>query len=287
MLDSSTSISGPRLDAGPLVSPEWLLDHLDDPALRLIDVRFYLDGRDPRQAYRSGHLPGAVLVTIHDGLASPPGPGRHPLPTREAFQAGMRRAGLSMHQAVVVYDDQRGSVAGRLWWLLRAHGFDRVALLDGGLEAWPGPLETEAVEVAEGDFVAGPMSGRVVDFEAVLRRDPELLPLDARAPERYRGETEPVDPIAGHIPGALNLPWTENLGPDGRFLPPAELRARFARLGVTDGRRVIAYCGSGISTCHNLIALELAGLPGAALYPGSWSDWSRREGAPIATGEEP
>ena len=200
----------------------------------------------------------------------------------------MRGAGIGQGERVVAYDDVSGAVAGRLWWLLRSFGHARAAVLDGGIQAWGSPLETASVRPAAGDFTAAdPGWADVVVYEQLRRGEAEGVLLDARAGRRYRGEEEPIDPRAGHIPGARSAPWQGNLGPDGRYLPPERLRERFSGLGVTSGAEAILYCGSGVNTIHNLVALELAGLKGARVYAGSWSDWSRRHDAPIATGDEP
>ena len=196
----------------------------------------------------------------------------------------MRKAGVDQTTNVVAYDDAGGSVAARLWFLLGYFGHSAQAVLDGGLQAWGGPLETEVPTVQPGHFraeLAG--AGRVLDFEEV--RSLSGVPLiDARAGERYRGETEPVDPKAGHVPGALSAPFADNLGPDGRFKSAAELRRRYEALGAQNG--AVFYCGSGVNATHHLLAMEIAGLPNARLYAGAWSDWSRRD-APVATGSEP
>lgn len=275
---------------GPLVSADWLRTHVNDPDIRVIDFRWYLDGRSGREAYLGGHIPGAVYVDLSgDVTGHQEGAGRHPLPEADAFAREMRQAGVGSGSRVVAYDDEGGFVAGRLWWMLRYFGHDAVALLDGGLPAWGTPLSTEDVQPAPGDFVAGtPRDERKVDYEDVRAlRGGDTLLIDARAGERYRGDVEPMDPQPGHIPGARSAPWAGNLAPSGRFRSPEELRQRFERLGVRGSEDVVAYCGSGVSACHNLIALEVAGLPGARLYPGSWSDWSARDDAPVATGPQP
>lgn len=275
---------------GPLVDGHWLAEHASDRDVRVLDFRWYLDGRSGRAAYEAGHVPGAVFVDLDaDVTGQKPDQGRHPLPERDGFQAAMRAAGVNADTRVVVYDDQGGFSAGRLWWLLRYFGHDTVAVLDGGLASWPGDLTTEVETRAPGNFIATPpreeMKLDYVEVRGLERSDAVLL--DARAPERYSGEVQLLDPKAGHIPGARSAPWQRNLGEDSRFLSSADLRQRFAELGVTEGSQVVAYCGSGVSACHNLLALAIAGLPGARLYPGSWSDWSRRDDAPVATGEEP
>jgi thiosulfate/3-mercaptopyruvate sulfurtransferase len=274
---------------GPLVSPEWLQDHLRDPDVRVIDFRWYQDGRSGRDAYLAGHVPGAVFVDLEGEVTGKrPGAGRHPLPDREAFERVLRSAGVDRDSRVVVYDDQSGLSAGRLWWLLRSFGHPAAAVLDGGLAAWPGEVVSGDVDPRPGDFVAAapPEEGRV-DFEEVGALGDGTILLDARSAQRYRGEPHPLDARPGHIPGARSAPWDANLGEDGRFKPPEELRRQFRELGVERGSDVVAYCGSGVSACHDLLALELAGLPGARLYPGSWSDWSAHEDAPAHTGERP
>lgn len=271
------------------MTPEWLLEHVTDPDVRVIDFRWYLDGRDGPAAYRAGHIPGAVFLDLAD-VTGETGPGRHPLPSPERFAAALRAAGVSRSTRVVAYDDATSiPTAARLWWLLRHFGHAQAAVLDGGIQAWPGTLERgDEPPPAPGDFQAAePLLDEVVDAERVRDRAPETILIDARAPERYRGETEPVDPRAGHIRGALSAPWDSNLSPDGRMRSPEELRRRFAELGIAEGQQVIAYCGSGVSASHDLLALEVAGLPGGRLYEGSWSDWSRRDDLPAATGAVP
>jgi thiosulfate/3-mercaptopyruvate sulfurtransferase len=273
---------------GPLVSADWLRRNHGAPDLRIVDLRWYLDGRSGRDAYAAGHIPGAVFVDLDHDITAAEGAGRHPLPSREQFESAMRRAGINSGDRVVSYDDQGGFSAGRLWWLLRLFGHRTAAILDGGLQAWPGSLETGfPAPPPPGDFVAAdPDRSLLVTFEELTAAPPGSVVIDARAPERYRGEVEPIDPRAGHIPGARNVPWNANLGPDRRFLPAAELRRLYAAAGIGQGADVIAYCGSGVSSVVDLIGLEVAGLPGARLYPGSWSDWSRRPGAPVATEDE-
>ena len=270
---------------GPIVSPEWLRDHIADPDLRVIDFRWYLLGGKGRDAYEKGHIPGAVFVDL-ESVTGREGGGRHPLPSGAKFEREMRRAGVSKRTKVVSYDDVGGSVASRLWFLLRFFGHESQAVLDGGIAAWGGPLGTDAPAVAPGDFRSSePDRPGILNFEDV-RSLTEVPIIDARAGERYRGEKEPIDPKAGHIPGALSAPWAENLGPDGRFKSPEQLRKRFADLGINGEKGAVAYCGSGVNATHDLLAMEIAGLKNGRLYAGSWSDWSARD-APIATGKDP
>jgi thiosulfate/3-mercaptopyruvate sulfurtransferase len=270
---------------GPIVSPESLRGHLRDPDLSVIDFRWYLLGRNGRDAYESGHIPGAVFVDLED-VTGTEGGGRHPLPTGTQFAEAMRNAGVDSRTRVVVYDDAGGSVAARLWFLLRWFGHDAQAVLDGGIQAWREPLDTAVPAVRPGNFGwREPDRSRVLDFDAV-RRLPGVPLIDARMGERYRGDREPVDPKAGHVPGAVSAPWTENLGPDGKFKSAEELRRRFAALGADGESGAVVYCGSGVNACHDLLAMELAGLTNGRLYGGSWSDWASRD-APIATGKEP
>lgn len=254
----------------------------------LLDVRWQLGGPPGRPAYAEGHLPGAVYVDLETELAAPPGPGgRHPLPDPEVFGAAMRRAGVSENRPVVVYDGGQGWAAARAWWLLRWAGHPRVRVLDGGLPAWTGPLTGEEQHPPEGDFRPRPGALPTLDADGAARLARSGVLLDARAPERYRGEVEPIDPVAGHIPGARSAPTTENAGADGRFRPPAELAARFGELGVTPDTEVGVYCGSGVSAAHEVLALAVAGID-AALYPGSWSEWTAGGAErPVATGAAP
>ncbi len=280
---ATTSAPSSAVAFGPLVDAGWLREHLTDDDLRVVDFRWYLQGRNGRDEYERGHIPGAVFVDL-ESVTGQEGGGRHPLPDGRRFQAEMRRAGVSAATRVVVYDDQGGAVAARLWFLLGHFGHRSQAVLDGGIGAWTGPLESSSPPVAAGDFTAAePERGRVLDFEAV--RDLRGVPLiDARVSPRYRGETEPIDPKAGHVPGALNLPYSENVRADGRFKPPGELRRELEELGAGDG--AVFYCGSGVNATHHVLAMAIAGLTNARLYAGSWSDWSSRE-LPVATGPEP
>ncbi|MFJ4006603.1 sulfurtransferase [Streptomyces sp. NPDC090023] len=258
----------------------------------LLDLRWQLSAPDApafdaRAAYEAGHLPGAVFVDLDRELAAPPGPrGRHPLPDIAEFGAAMRRAGVSAGTPVVVYDGGQGWAAARAWWLLRATGHPNVRVLDGGLTAWEGPLSTEVPAPAEGDFEPLPEPTGMLDADSAAALAGSGVLLDARAGERYRGEVEPIDRVGGHIPGALSAPTMENVGPDGRFLPAADLRDRFKALGVSGDAPVGVYCGSGVSAAHEVLALAVAGIP-AALYVGSWSEWSNDPSRPVAVGPDP
>ncbi|GAA1555731.1 sulfurtransferase [Streptomyces globosus] len=256
----------------------------------LLDVRWQLGGPNQRPAYDAGHLPGAVYVDLDRELAGPPGAGgRHPLPDTEEFGAAMRRAGVCADVPVVVYDGGQGWAAARAWWLLRWTGHPQVRVLDGGLAAWTaagGEVTSEAAAPVQGDFKPTPGAMGLLDADGAAALAREGVLLDARAGERYRGEVEPIDPVGGHIPGALSAPTTDNTGPDGLFLPAADLRARFAGLGAAGGAPVGVYCGSGVSGAHEVLALEVAGI-GAALYAGSWSEWSADPQRPVATGPDP
>jgi thiosulfate/3-mercaptopyruvate sulfurtransferase len=271
---------------GPVIDAAWLRAHRDE--VIVADVRWYLDGRSGRAAYEAGHLPGAVFADLDAWLAAPASPaaGRHPLPEPEVFARGMREAGIGDRDTVVAYDDAGGVTASRLVWMLRVTGHD-AALLDGGLGAWDGPLETgDGGPRAAADYTAAPWPADAL-ASADEAADPANLVIDAREGARYRGETEPVDPRAGHIPGARSLPCRENLGPDGRLLPVDELHRRFAAVGIEAGAPVVSYCGSGVTACHNLLALEHAGLGTGRLYPGSFSQWSNDPSRPVATGDTP
>ncbi len=271
----------------PVVDPAWTATHRD--GLVLADVRFFLDGRPGYPAYLAGHVPGAVFVDLDADLAGPAGgsAGRHPLPTPEAFARALARRGIADTDPVVAYDDAGGCFAARLVWMLRATGHD-AALLDGGLAAWSGPLETGGGRRPAATRTPVPWpTDRVTSIDEVdgLRARPDAVLLDVRAPERFRGDVEPLDPRAGHIPGARSSPWVANLDTTGRFLPPDVLRAWFAALGVGEDTTVVVSCGSGVTACHTLLALELAGLPGAALFPASWSGWCNDPARPVALGD--
>ncbi|WP_332661806.1 sulfurtransferase [Aeromicrobium sp.] len=255
----------------------------------LLDVRWKLGGPPGRGEYLAGHIPGAVFVPLETELAAhgEPQDGRHPLPSIESLQASARRWGIREGDSVVAYDDNGGQAAARAWWLLRWAGFDDVRLLDGGLGAWVsagGALATDDVVPEPGDVTLEAGHLATIDIDGAATYAGVLL--DARAAERYAGEVEPIDPKAGHIPGAVSAPTTDNLDGDGRFRPAAELRRRFEALGVRDGADVATYCGSGVTAAHEVVALAIAGFD-AALYPGSWSQWSNHDDRPVATGTAP
>lgn len=278
---------------GPLVSAAELRTLLrpgrPGPGPTVLDVRYRMGGPPGAAEYAAGHVPGAAYVDLDADLAAPPGPGgRHPLPDPAVFEAAMRRAGVSGARPVVVYDDWSAQAAGRAWWLLRFHGHPDVRVLDGGWAAWRaegGPVETgDGAAAQPGDFTARPGHLPLVEADGV----PGVRVLvDARAPERYRGEHEPVDPVAGHIPGAVNVPTARNLTEEGRFRPAEELRELYAAVGATPAAgaagEVAAYCGSGVTAVHDILAMEVAGVR-AALYPGSWSGWIADPGRPVTSG---
>lgn len=280
----------------PLLSTRELMSRLGQrsPPV-LLDVRWRMLGPPTRQDYADGHLPGAVFVDLDAELAAPPGPGgRHPLPEPDRLQGVLRRAGVDGDRGVVAYDADDGSAAARAWWLLRWAGHELPQVLDGGYAAWVRdgfPVTTEVPTPAEGDFEVRTGMMPVVDADgaAEIARAGRLL--DARAPERYRGAAEPVDAQAGHVPGALNAPFREHVDGSGKWRSPEDLAERFAGLGLDGSAPVAAYCGSGVTACSVVLALEQAGASTrqrpASLYPGSWSEWSADPGRPVRTGDEP
>ncbi|WDZ87598.1 sulfurtransferase [Micromonospora cathayae] len=266
------------------------IGHAPPPAL--LDVRWRLSGPPGRDDYAAGHLPGAVFVDLDTELCGPPGrDGRHPLPDPAALQAALRRAGVRQGRPVVVYDGGDGMAAARAWWTLRWAGHRAVRVLHGGFPAWVAaglPVDTDAPDPAPGDVTVRPGALPVLDADAAARlaaADGSVL-LDVRATPRYLGETEPIDPVAGHVPGAVNLPAGEYVT-GGRFPAATDLRDRFAAAGVTVDRPVGAYCGSGVTAAQTVLALHLAGRPDAALYVGSWSGWVADPTRPVATGPTP
>jgi thiosulfate/3-mercaptopyruvate sulfurtransferase len=277
----------------PLVSVDWLAAHGGDPRVRVADVRWYLGGKRGADEYAAGHVPGAVFVDLDRDLAAPrgEGPGRHPLPMKDAFAATLGRLGIGEGSIVVAYDDAGGAVAARLWWLLRYFGHGGGRVLDGGLGAWVAEGHALSTEVPAIEPVAPldlrPGGARIVDKTAVdvLRDRQDVSILDARAAERFEGRSEPVDARPGHVPGARSAPFVENLvAPGGRLRSPDALRERYRALGALEASTVVCYCGSGVTACHDLLALAIAGREDAALYEGSWSDWAADPALPAATG---
>lgn len=273
-----------------LVDVATLRSHLDDPGWLVIDVRHQLaDAAYGERAYGAGHIPGAVFLHCDRDLSGPMTGcnGRHPLPDIEKLALRFGEIGIGANTQVVVHDDAQGMIAGRLWWLLRWLGHERVALLDGGLQAWQaaGGVLTDVVPtLLAQNFVARPQPG-LVDATFVLERigTPHMHLVDARGPDRFRGENETIDPVGGHIPGAVNRFFKDNLLPDGRFKPAAELRAEWlAILAGSPPDLVVHQCGSGVSACLNMVAMEIAGLPGSSLYAGSWSEWCADASRPVA-----
>ncbi|MCC3280907.1 sulfurtransferase [Arthrobacter caoxuetaonis] len=275
---------------GVLISAEELSDEVESGTpVRLLDVRWELGRTDGYLRYAAGHLPGAVYVDLDTELSSPPGPGgRHPLPSPSVFAAMAKWWGINDGDLVVAYDASGGSAAARAWWLLRHAGYSQVRLLDGGLQAWVdagGELAKGPVTPEPGNVTLSWDHMPTADMERAGELASVGVLIDARAPERYRGETEPIDPRAGHIPGAVNVPAAGNLDPRGRFADPSVLRGRFEAAGVDGTKPVAAYCGSGVFAAAEVAALAVAGFE-AALYPGSWSEWSSTAGRPVATGAE-
>ena len=265
------------------VDTKWVNERRDQ--VILADVRWYLDGRSGREAYKAGHLPGAVFVDLDLWLAGDPttGRGRHPLPEPATFAEDMSLLGIGDESIVVAYDDQGGVVAAWLVWMLRATGHD-AAVLDGGLLPYGTSLETGEPAVSPGIFTARPWTTeRLASIEDAT--DPSNVVLDARPPERYRGEVEPIDARPGHIPGARSLPCRSNLDVGANLLPLAALKKRLTAAGVSADTRVVSYCGSGVTACHNLLVLEHCGLGQGMLYPGSWSEYSAIPDAPVETGD--
>ena len=275
---------------GPLVTAGQLAAELAGPgAPTVLDCRWTLAGGADRDGYGKGHLPGAVFVDLDRDLAAPPGAGgRHPLPAPEAFQAAMRRAGVRDDRPVVAYDQGEPGGAARAWWLLGWFGHPDARVLDGGLGAWVAaglPVTTETADPDPGDFTARPGGRSLLDAAGAARLAAAGVLLDARAPARYQGLEEPVDPVAGHIPGARNAPMADLVGDRG-LVPPASLRRLLDRHGARPGTPVGVYCGSGVVAAHVVLACEVAGIP-ASLYAGSWSDWVTDPSRPVATGREP
>jgi thiosulfate/3-mercaptopyruvate sulfurtransferase len=277
--------------SSPLISVDELAAIVAQPTTRVLDVRWRLDRPDGRPDYLAGHIPGAVYVDLDTELAEhgEPTEGRHPLPSVDNLQAAARRWGIDDGDTVVVYDDLKNLSSARAWWLLRYAGLVDVRVLDGSLRAWTGSgrqLESGDVTPKPGTVTLHYGHLPVLDIDEAAALPGTGILLDARAGERYRGDVEPVDPRAGHIPGAVSAPTTDNVAEDGTFLDPEALRARFAALGVTADTTVGVYCGSGVTAAHDALALTLAGFT-PRLYPGSWSQWSNTPGRPVAVGPTP
>ncbi len=277
-----------------LVDSAWLQQHLHHNDVIVVDTRWYLTNpAQGAQEYQELHIAGAVYLSIDNDLSAAAwdGPGRHPLPKSDVFCATLGQAGIGNHHHVVIYDSAGGSVATRLWWLLRYYGHEHVSILDGGWQAWQrqnGPTASGIETRPAQSFVGTPQAHMIVDATQVdtLRTDSTVLLLDARAYERYTGAVEPFGPRAGHIPGAHSAPFAGNLTEANTLKSPAELKQRYQDLGADDAQRIVCYCGSGVTATHDIFALHLAGYT-ATLYPGSWSDWSNDPERAIATGSQP
>jgi len=272
-----------------IMSVDVLTSQIDSENTVVVDCRWYL-GRPEAgvAAYRAGHLPGAIHVSLDTDLSGRVGLGRHPLPTPEAFAETCALLGITPSATVVAYDDVGGGIAARLWWMLRNQGHNRAFVLDGGIQAWNasgGKLTTDAPRPARGRTTSRPWTD-TVDRDEVRDRATGTVVIDARSAERYRGESESVDPEAGHIPGALSMPMSQNLNDDLTFRTAGELQVHFASQRIDGDTKVFSQCGSGVTACHNILALAIAGMTDADLYVGSWSDWSS-VGYPVATGDGP
>jgi thiosulfate/3-mercaptopyruvate sulfurtransferase len=267
-----------------MIAPVVAVSELQ-PDFVLADVRSYLDGRRGRDAYDAGHLPGAVFVDLDEHLAAHKDAsvgGRHPLPEPDAFARDMAALGIGDDDVVVAYDDAGGVMAARLVWMLRVTGHE-AALLDGGIQAWDGPLETATPPRPPATFGTRPWPAeRLASSDDAAETSTQIV-IDARQRERFNGAADNLDPRFGHIPGARSLPCRDNLTADGRFLPVEQLREKLGEVGITGNEAVVSYCGSGVSACHNLLAIEHAGLGSGRLFPGSWSQWSRDPERPIQT----
>lgn len=270
----------------PIVEASWLQANLD--SVLVADVRWSMDQGPHQQDFLDGHIPGAIFVNLDSDLSAPPGSGgRHPLPTPVEFAQALSRLGIDGSKPVVAYDDRSGAVAARLWWMLDALELP-VAVLNGGLGAWVGSLDAGPGSTTPCSFEPKPWPpDRFIDADAIgeAERSGAIL-LDARSSERFRGEPNAIDERPGHIPGASSRPWTDNLGPDGRFAEVDVLRAELGSLGVTPERQLVASCGSGVTACHDLLACRIAGISTGQLYVGSWSEWGADASRPVATGSD-
>jgi thiosulfate/3-mercaptopyruvate sulfurtransferase len=278
-----------------LIEPAELARHLGDPRWVIVDCRFDLANPNAgREQFRSGHIRGARYAHLNEDLSGPitPRSGRHPLPRPEEFARRLGAWGIDAHSQVVAYDDAAGAIAARLWWMLRWVGHEAVAVLNGGLKAWLGaglPLDAEEPRVTPATYVAHPRPEEALTVDEVVSAlaDRSIVLVDARSADRFAGQNETIDPVAGHVPGARSHPFLSNLDAERRFLPAHVLRERWSKtLGAASADRVVTMCGSGVTACHHLLALQVAGMAGARLYPGSWSEWIRDDTRPIATGSE-
>jgi len=274
---------------GPLISADDFASLLERGEARAADTRWYL--AEPERglaAYSEAHIPGAVYVHLEQVLSAPHGPGRHPLPKRDDFAAAMGALGFGDDDLVVGYDDRGGAIAARLWWMLRDIGHEAVVVLDGGLPAWIAaghPVTAEVPSVVPATMTVRDSLTRTIDRETLAESLGDLTVIDARSMSRYQGVEEPIDPVAGHIPTAVNVPYEENVDTEGRFLPMRMLSARYRSVGAR-GPDTVVYCGSGVTACHDALAMVVAGLDEPILYPGSWSDWVAND-MPVVTGDEP
>lgn len=276
-----------------IIDTETVFEHLGNPDWRIIDCRFDLSETEAgREAYREAHLPGALYAHLDEDLSSKPGEssGRHPLPDRDQLSECFSRWGIDAQTQVVCYDQQDSALAARLWFLLRWLGHDRVAVMDGGINKWQNEkrlTSRETPPVERREFIAAPSLNGITETAELLEQlEDKLCLIDVRSEERFCGEHEPIDPVAGHIPGAVNLPYQKNLDASGCFMPPEALRVMYQRL-ITDNsvHDCVVMCGSGVTACHTLLALELAGYSGATLYAGSWSEWIRDGNRPVEIGD--
>ncbi len=278
-----------------LISPRDLAEHLESPDWVVFDCRHTLgDPGAGERAYNESHLPGARFAHLDRELSAPvrPGSGRHPLPAEEGFTNWLGEQGVSPKSQVVAYDASGGACAARLWWMLKCLGHEARAVLNGGLGRWRNerrPMDSAPPRIGRTEYRAGFDRSQIITMGELLRvyRDPEVMLIDARARERFLGHEEPIDPAAGHIPGAVNRPYADNLAPDGTFISEEQLRSRFREVASKpDPRQVIHYCGSGVNACHNILAMEAAGYETGRLYVGSWSQWCSDPSRPFDTGKK-